>query len=201
MYFKYILVIFALIGAIYCDWELIGKCKSNSTTPFHDWVVANNGDCADLGYGRFSKFQCVDSNTAYGWNCWDAECTKCDPKYKYELRTCDNPNDFYYDCSVDMPDWAALLQTPDYLLISATMDNCKSNHTVTASPLKRCLPNMYNYPSAIYSCNATDVFVTAYEEDNCQGQDHYQYVTPITSCSSDPNVFQYYECFSKQARK
>ncbi len=199
MYLKYFLVIFAFLGALYCDWELMGTCKTNSTNPFSAWVVGNNGNCAKIHTGRYSKFQCVDSNTAYSWSCRDAECFMCEEKTQYDLRTC-YPSGHYFDCSADTPDWAALLQTQDYVLVSYTTDNCTSIITATATPLDRCVPDVY-YPSKswIWSCGAADVFATAYEENNCQGQDH-QSVTPITSCSKYPNEFQHYECFHAQTR-
>jgi hypothetical protein len=190
MYFKYILVISALIGAIYCDWQLIGSCK-NKTHPFHDWVVAQNGACSNLGEGRFFKYQCTSSSTALSWTCWDSGCTKCDQPYTATLRTCSSSSDFYYDCSVDYPNFPALLKTSDYLTITDTVDQCKTNHQVTASPLKTCLPNMYSYPSAMYACNGTDVSVLGFDDDNCQGDQHYRYVTKVGSSCSNPEYNNY----------
>jgi hypothetical protein len=200
MHARYIVVLFALVSSIYCDWQLIGSCQ-NTTNPYQRWIVAQNGYCANQGFGEYFKYACTyEGITAYAFKCWNPDCSKCDPGISVFLRTCNDPNDFYYDCSVKEPDFATLLNTPDYLTITATADQCKTNHTVSASPLKTCIPDMYSYPSAIYACNATDVFITAYENENCQGNTHYQYVSKIASSCSDPDTIQYYNCYTKQTK-
>jgi len=172
------------------DWMTQGTCTSDpNSNPYGVLLAVTNGDCSRQKSGLYFNFTCSGNGQAQQAYFSDPMCQICVQNVTVTLRTCINES--YTDCYTSEPDYAKLLQYPNYAYWGGSYDDCRTS-SVAVIPANICINSGIRYPSAEVICSGDQISANIYRDTSCMILAQALPVN-VTTCKENPlNYFGYH---------